>query len=443
MYLANPTSTLTSITLTISGMTEIHDRAFFRLSGVGAVTLNNVTLSHSYIDSGESNGTFIGDSSYIEGNLGVYEFTFCEAPEIYLPSGVTAIGDYMFAYTTSLSILGNAEYIEFVGYRAFYKSGLTSLTLPVVVSILGLAFEDSSIDTLTIGGTWTYAAYNCFDEAIMMTNITIDTVDSNFNQDVETFEIVLGSSLVVYYPSNNETYLFSFPGLYTLLTEYGNAGGVVSDSGFIYKRFVSSGNEIEITGYVGTSTTLTLPETIDGFTVVGLASTVSGFENITTLRLNASFRVYKTDAFDTMISLTTFTVDSGNDLFTANNGVLYTDNGKYLLRYPINKSGTSFTVPGNNQNQAVNGIAPHAFYGCVNLTTFNSNAYVTAIGDDAFAFSSITTYQFANTSAPPRLGSYSIFNIGTMTTIRVRRNYIRIFRENPFWAEYEEYFVTY
>lgn len=442
MYLANDTSTLTTITLTISGMTEIGDRAFFRLSGVGAVTVNNIESYHTYIQSGETNGTYIGDSQYIEGNIGLYLFTFCLVEEITTPEAVQAVSDYMFAYTSNLNVLGGVEFYNFIGYRAFYKTGLPSLSLSSAISLLGLAFEQSSISSLTIGSGWTYAAHDVFAGTLNLTEITLDTVDTNFNQDIESFEIATGSPLTVYYPSDREEYLFSFPGLYQLLTQYGAAGGAVSDSGFIYIRFNASATEIEITGYVGSDTSLTIPDTIDGYTVVSIASNVTGMENVTTLRLNAGYRVYKVGAFDGMTSLTTFTVDSGNEYFTANNGILYAEGGTVLVKYPINKSGTSFTLPSGGNNRVAS-IYAHGFKNCVNITSFVGTTYLTSIGHDAFAGSSITTYQFVNTNTPPSLGSPDIFNIGTMTTIRIRNRYLTVFSENPFWAIYSEYFETY
>ena len=441
MYLANQTALLTDVNITITGLTSIADRAFFRLSGVGTITINDMESYHSYIESGNTNGEFIGSSSYIEGDLGEYLFTFAEANEITLDTDIIAIGDYMFAYTKAISLIGGAENFKFIGYRAFYQSELGTLSLPAVVSILGLAFEESYISSLTIGSTWTYAAYNCFAGTTNLVEITMDTVDAAFNQDQETFEIAEFSPLVVYYPGDNETYLKSFPGLNILLTEYGNSSGTISTTGFMYMRYNASDSEIEITGYVGTDTAINLPETIDGYTVVSIAANVTGMENITSIRLNTSFRVYKPEAFDTMLSLTTFTVQSGNAYFRATNGILFAENGVLLVRYPISKTGTSYSTSTSNNQGRTTGIYAHAFYGCKYLESLTVNNYVTSIGHEAFAHSSIVTYRFNHTSVPPNLGSSSIFNIGTMQTINIQRRYITVFTENPFWSMYDMYFA--
>lgn len=441
MDLANPENE-TTVNLTITGMTEIGDRAFFRLTSLGTLTLNSMESYHSYIQSGSTDGTFISDSSYITGDIGNYLFTFCGAYEIQLAAEIVAVNDYMFAYTSNLSILGNVENFHFIGYRAFYKTALPTLSLPSIVSILGLAFEQSEITSLTLGNSWTYAAYNCFDETTKLIDINIDSVNEAFNQDVETFELATGCIVIVYYPADNEEYLFSFPGLYILLSEHGNAGGAVSTEGFVYMPFNASATEIEITGYMGDDTTLVIPNTINGFTVVSISASVTGLENVTTLQLNADYRVYKVGCFDSLTSLTTFTVANGNSYFTANNGVLYADGGITLVKYPINKAGTSFTIPSNGNNR-VSGIYANAFKNCVNLQTFVGTNYLTSIGDQAFVNSSITSYQFVNQSTPPMLGSGNIFNIGVMEQIRIRNRYATVFNTNPFWLAYSEYFTFY
>jgi len=76
--------------------------------------------------------------------------------------------------------------------------------------------------------------------------------------------------------------------------------------------------------------------------------------------------------------ITSFSVDSGNKYLKAVDGVLYTRNGKRLVRYPSAKKG-SFTVP-----DTVTYIAEDAFTGCKKLTSVDIPSSVKGIGKRAF-----------------------------------------------------------
>ncbi len=77
-------------------------------------------------------------------------------------------------------------------------------------------------------------------------------------------------------------------------------------------------------------------------------------------------------------NVTAFTVDSENKYFKAVDGVLYTKNGKRLVRYPSGRKG-SFSVP-----DTVGFIAQYAFRGCSNLTNVSIPESVNGIGANAF-----------------------------------------------------------
>lgn len=77
-------------------------------------------------------------------------------------------------------------------------------------------------------------------------------------------------------------------------------------------------------------------------------------------------------------NVTKFIVDSNNKYFKTVDGVLYTKDGKRLVRYPSGRKG-SFTVP----NTATY-IAQYAFKGCGKLTSINIPSSVRGIGANAF-----------------------------------------------------------
>lgn len=77
-------------------------------------------------------------------------------------------------------------------------------------------------------------------------------------------------------------------------------------------------------------------------------------------------------------NVTRFVVGNSNKYFKAVDGVLYTKDGKRLVRYPSAKKG-SFTVP-----NTVTYIAQYAFKGCGKLTSINIPSSVRGIGSNAF-----------------------------------------------------------
>ncbi len=77
-------------------------------------------------------------------------------------------------------------------------------------------------------------------------------------------------------------------------------------------------------------------------------------------------------------NVTSFTVSSNNKYLKSVDGVLYTKDGKRLVRYPSGRKG-SFTVPGT-----VTYIAQYAFKGCKKLTNASIPASVKGIGSNAF-----------------------------------------------------------
>ena len=99
-----------------------------------------------------------------------------------------------------------------------------------------------------------------------------------------------------------------------------------------------------------------------------------GSQNVT-IRENTS--AISCDAFDDE-EITSFSVASGNSYFKSVNGVLYTKDGKTLVRFPTEKKG-SFTIP-----STVTKIAMNAFLDC-DLEHVTIPSSVTSIEDNAFA----------------------------------------------------------
>ncbi len=105
----------------------------------------------------------------------------------------------------------------------------------------------------------------------------------------------------------------------------------------------------------------------------GILTSYSGGNNV---YINADVSALDMGVFDNT-KVTSFSVDSKNKYFKAVDGVLYTKNGKKLVRYPSGRKG-AFSVPGT-----VTSIAQNAFRKCL-ITNIQIPESVAIIGSGAF-----------------------------------------------------------
>lgn len=96
------------------------------------------------------------------------------------------------------------------------------------------------------------------------------------------------------------------------------------------------------------------------------------------IRLPASVTTVQALAFYACSALTGISVDAGNPVYTATNGVLFDKTLTHLLQYPGGKAGP-YTLPASVTN-----IADHAFDGCALLTDVTLGPNLVRIGDYAF-----------------------------------------------------------
>lgn len=98
-----------------------------------------------------------------------------------------------------------------------------------------------------------------------------------------------------------------------------------------------------------------------------------------TVKLPASLEEIAKDSFDFFYSLKSIKVSIFNKNFKSVDGVLYSKDGKTLIRYPVAKEGESFTIP-----DGVETIAYNAFYRNAHLKSVQIPDSVTTIEEGAF-----------------------------------------------------------
>ena len=136
-----------------------------------------------------------------------------------------------------------------------------------------------------------------------------------------------------------------------------------------------------IESYTGTETDLVIPGQIDGMDVVALGSyaftSMAALEKVTLPKTVIQFGEY---AFADCPSIQEYAVEDGNPLFEAKDGVLYSENGETLTRYPVGKAPEKLTVP-----DGVVEIGNVAFTGCSSLKSITFPDSLLYIDLSAFA----------------------------------------------------------
>ncbi|MBQ1375190.1 MAG: leucine-rich repeat protein, partial [Clostridia bacterium] len=160
-------------------------------------------------------------------------------------------------------------------------------------------------------------------------------------------------------------------------------GGNVEDSnvtytvpgGYIYFD-KSSGT---ITGADGGVTSAVIPASIDGVPVTAIGnSAFSSCHSLTSVAIPAGVTSIDPYAFQYCDVLSSITVDSGNNAYASEDGVLFSKDKSMIVRYPEGKSG-AYTIPGT-----VTAIGEVAFVNCYNLTSVTIPGSVKTIGACAF-----------------------------------------------------------
>jgi hypothetical protein len=182
--------------------------------------------------------------------------------------------------------------------------------------------------------------------------------------------------------------------------------------------------QVTITRYVGSSTTVEIPATIDGQSVTSIGD--RAFFNrtsLTSVAIPSSVTSIDVGAFAQCFSLTSVTIPTGV-AGIGNNAFFYCT------------SLTSVTIP-----STVTSIGDQAFYSCTSLVTVSIAPGVTSIGSDAFSYctslisvtipstvTSIGTAAFAEcdglttvtiAAAATTLGTDAFFNCTRLTTVTI------------------------
>ena len=136
------------------------------------------------------------------------------------------------------------------------------------------------------------------------------------------------------------------------------------------------------------------------------------------ISIPSSVTAIGTSAFDPCKSLAKITVNENNTTYKAEDGVLFTKDGKKLVRYPIAKSATSYTVP-----SGVTTICNSAFYWTRNLASLTLPSTLTTI--EAYGIDSCP--KIVILTLPNSVSSVGFRGLGSLTGLK----YLNIWTKKP------------
>ena len=314
------------------------------------------------------------------------ESPFCDRTDIQtvvIGSGVTSIGNLAFCYCTKLVDITIPDSVTRIGYNAFEGcENLTSVTLPNSIDSIYLKTFMCcySLESVTlpdsITGIYTGAFYGC--KKLKNINIPdsvehIDTYAFKYCPNLTSLTIPSSVERIGNDAIDKECKIICEKG--SKAEKYAKDNGLdynYSDGDYIYKE-LADGN-VEITGYTGKASALSIPSTLGGKKVTTIG--VRAFQNCTSIK-----SVTIPDSV-TSIAIYAFQNCSGLTSITIPNGVKTIEVSTFQ-----NCTGlTSVTIP-----KSVTEIEPQAFLNCDSLKTVTIPSSVVKISDNAFGYRAYNT----------------------------------------------------
>ena len=406
---------LTSVTLP-ANLTNISDGVFqdcIALVSVSALS-NVTTIGNSAFQgctaltslSGLSNVTTIGNSAFLDCNnsaTGTKSLTLD-----FSAAGLIFIGDSAFqgcTYLTTLNLTGSVSTLIKIGQKAFYTSGLTSITIPAGITILydNVFGNCTSLTSVTLSANLISIFSYVFSGCTSLTSITIPSSVTLIGSyafrysgiETITFNSInppnFGRSVFANMPNQQTAYVLSGTVAGAWTTALRNAGWSAS---ILNYKFTQSGGIL--TGYLGTlPATLTVPTVVNGVTITGFAASLfRANTNIVNVTIPAgSYTSLSTRMFNNCTYLQTVSLSG------------ITRIGQYAFdASPVLKSVTGLDSVTYIDNYAFNNTA----YGRSDLTLDFSSSVLTYIGDYAFSYAGATKLDFSS-SLLTYIGQFALY----------------------------------
>ena len=361
-----------------------------------------------------SSVTTIGNSAFYKAN---------NLTSVTVQSGVTTIETWGFCAMDKLKTISLPSTLQTIGVYAFSSDkAMTSITIPSSVKKINkCAFNEcTGLKTVTMGSSVEEIGESAFVGCTSLTYITIPESVTKIGKYAFS-----GCTAMKYISINSKAPTIMAGGdiLQSCPIEaFSYIGGYTdwNDSGW---KYITCLNTDEVGNYLNQNV---VDKVFKGFTTYGTSHSIADFVttigsgafdtngDMASLGLPASLVSYNKDVFDKCTNLQSFVIDSSNTKFKTTDGVLYSKDGKTLIRYPIAKSGTSFTVP-----STVTTIGYSAFYKNANLTKVVMNSPVAVIDEYAFDASHLTAIDIPSSVTTVKKYAFGSIN-GTISKVTIR-----------------------
>ena len=343
----------------------------------------------------------------ISGTGAMPDYVFCGAPWweyqesiviVVIETGVTTIGNSAFQGCTSLTAVTIPNSVTTIGNSAFVASSLTSVTIPNSVTTIGnSAFQScTSLTAVTIPNSVTTIGNSAFRYSTSL--IAIDVASGN-NSYASENGILFDKSknVLICYPAGKTETSYIIP----------NSVTTIGYEAFCYCKSLTSitipNNATTIGDYAFSSctslTSITIPNSVTtigewafqgctslSITIPNNVTTIGSFAfssctSLTSVTIPNSVTTIGNSPFIFCENLYSINVDSGNNSFTSEAGILFDKNKTTVICYPAGKTGTTYTIP-----NSVTSIGYGAFLGCSSLTSITIPNNVTTIEGYAFSY---------------------------------------------------------
>lgn len=447
------------------------------------------------------NGVLLGDYVLRENPTGYTLVTSnldysgsASLPTYYKNRPITEIGNYAFSVQKFTNVhLDVGSQVETIGFGAFYNlTGLTSITMDGVTTIADQAFYQSGLQVLNAPKVTDLGAGACY-RCTSLTTVMLPKIENISNRDVFNGCTSLKSIYFENIMSVNGLALKSCTKLESITINKqitGDGSNMPSEMTIeasapckIYVPYHSlsaypsiwSGKQVvsfDATAVYGTHTyilreytpgkhtiidfipsksvtSLTLPSTVSltgggNATIYSIESNAFAAldKKLTSITLPASLIQLGSGALSECLVLQTISVNSGNPYFSSVNGVLYSKDGKILMKYPTGRTG-SFDMTAAAYQSTV-AISDSAFENAAQLTQIVFPSALTVVDSTAFKnCTGLKTVQFTGTTPPTLMGA-GTFDIAVdsfQVIIPAGTNVLNAYLSAPNFADYEPYIV--
>ncbi|HUA65096.1 MAG TPA: leucine-rich repeat domain-containing protein [Alphaproteobacteria bacterium] len=182
--------------------------------------------------------------------------------------------------------------------------------------------------------------------------------------------------------------------------------------------FTTNNGAITITGYNGPGGVVVIPDTTNGYPVIGISD--FAFEdgtNLTSVTIPGTVTNIGEAPFLGCSSLTNISVSTTNPVYLSENGVLIDYQNYTLDQYPNGLTNETYTLPVGYPTIGVTNVGSYAFASCASLRSVKYSSvngwYIYSIGDFAFSgCTGLTSVTISNVSNMIS-GRYAPTSIGT------------------------------